>query len=93
VYFASYFDDGPHYAYLAVSDKAGNTNEAEWAFFVDSVNPKVSIKSPTLSIFKKSSATPLVVAAVSDNVDIAGIQLLIDAKNVVELPLRTKRRG
>jgi hypothetical protein len=82
VYFATYLDDGYHVATVTVSDNQGNTNSTSWGFIVDSVNPKVSIKSPTFSLFKKVSSTPLVKATLSDNFDVAGFQVLIDAKAV-----------
>lgn len=82
VYFATYLDDGIHQVVVLVNDNNGNEGSAESIFIVDSVNPKVSIKSPTFSLFKKLSPTPLIKATLSDNYDVAGFQVLIDAKAV-----------
>ncbi len=82
VYFATYLDDGPHQVELFVSDNNGNEATANTMFIVDSVNPKVSIKSPTFSMFMKVSPTPLIKATLSDNYDVAGFQVMIDAKAV-----------
>jgi hypothetical protein len=82
VYCATYLDDGIHQGVIFVSDNAGNEADTETIFIVDSKNPKVKMVSPTFSLFKKVSATPLIKATLTDNYDVAGFQVLIDAKAV-----------
>ncbi len=77
-----FLDDGWHYATVSVSDNNGNVASETWWFYVDSVSPKVSIKYPTFSIFTRVSSTPTIRATISDNVDVAGFQVMIDAKAV-----------
>jgi hypothetical protein len=57
--------DGSHVVYVRAFDKAGNSNETNVSFKVDTTPPSVSIISPSVSIIRSSNVT--IVWSGSDN--------------------------